>query len=224
LFARHAGALLRAVFELALPADCLACASLLPWRQHGGVCDACWSGLPWGPAAETRRGALAAVGWALPYRDTPKALVQALKFDRFDPLGVPFGRLAGERARRVLDGLGRERRVLVPVPLHWTRRIERGFNQADLLARGVALALGRPLDRTLLRRARRGPRQLGLSRRERRRVLEGVFEASAGAAGRHVLLVDDVTTTGATLEACAVALRRARARSVAAFAICRTPR
>jgi ComF family protein len=217
LFARHAGALLRAVLEIALPADCLACASLLPWRQQGGVCDACWKGLPWQPHCDAGRVT------ALPYRDTPRALVQALKFDRFDPLGVPLGRIAAERARGVLASLGAERRVLVPVPLHWTRRVERGFNQADLLARGVAMALGRPLEPALLRRAHRGPRQLGLSRRERRRVLEGVFAASPRAARRHVLLIDDVTTTGATIEACAAALRRAGARSVAAFAICRTP-
>jgi ComF family protein len=218
LFVRHAGALLRAVLETALPADCLACASLLPWRQQGGVCDACWRGLPWQPHGGAGRVT------ALPYRDVPRALVHALKFDRFDPLGVPLGRIAAERARGVLDRLGVERRILVPVPLHWTRRIGRGFNQADLLARGVALALGRPMDPALLRRVRRGERQLGLSRRERRRVLEGVFEASPKAARRHVLLIDDVTTTGATFEACAVALRRAGARSVAAFAICRTPR
>jgi ComF family protein len=111
----------------------------------------------------------------------------------------------------------------VPVPLHWTRRLERGFNQADLLARGIARALDRPVEGSLLRRVRRGPRQLGLSRRERRRVLRGVFAAAPAARGRRILLIDDVVTTGATLEAGALALRRAGARSVVAFAICRTP-
>jgi ComF family protein len=223
LLLRHAGALLRAVLEIALPADCLACATPLPWRQEGGVCGACWNGLPWEPRAEARSGALAAWGWALPYRDTPRALVQTLKFDRFDPLGTPLGRIAAARAAPVLERLGASGSVLVPVPIHWTRRLERGFNQADLLARGVARALDREVDGKLLRRVRRGPRQLGLSRRERRRVLRGVFAAGPAARGRRILLIDDVVTTGATLEAGAAALRRAGARSVAAFAICRTP-
>jgi len=223
--ARRAAAL---VFETLLPADCLLCGLWLPFRQEGGVCLPCWGRLPWRPGGRAPgRGPLDGLVWGADYDGEFRRLIRIYKFERFDPLGKPLGRAAAGRLRGGrLDP--RRALVVVPVPLHWTRRFSRGFNPAALLADGLAGALGLPVMRKALRRRRRGRRQVGLGRRERRRALAGVFVAPRRGArplrGRDVLLVDDVVTTGATLEACAEALRKAGARSVIGFALARTPR
>jgi len=233
------GALARFLLESLWPADCLLCGGWLRWRQHGGVCDACWGALPWTPRARPlRHGPLAAVVWAGDYGGALRRLVRALKFEGFDPLGVPLGRAAaaqvGPLVAAAIAGAGIPAPdLVVPVPLHWTRRWRRGFNQSLLLAEGVAEGLRLPLSTAALARQRRGRRQMGLRRRDRLVALEGVFSAPSTPrlrprtrplAGRTVLLVDDVTTTGATLEACARVLRRAGARAVIGCAIARTPR
>jgi ComF family protein len=215
-------------FETLLPADCLVCGDWLPWRQSGGVCLPCWANLPWSPGAHVpRRGPLDRVLWSADYGDLFRRLIHVYKFERFDPLGRPLGRAAARRLAGTAIG-GRGDLVVVPVPLHWTRRWRRGFNPAGHLAAGIAEELALPLAPHALVRPRRGRRQVGLGRRERRKALAGVFAASPRAAkairGRRVLLVDDVVTTGATLEACAAALRAAGARGVIGLAIARTPK
>ncbi len=101
--------------------------------------------------------------------------------------------------------------AVCPVPLHWSRRFWRGFNQAALLARPLARELGAPCG-PLLIRCYGGRSQVGRSAEERRAALAGAFFARAAPA--HVVLVDDVVTTGATIVACARALRAAGAERV----------
>jgi ComF family protein len=113
--------------------------------------------------------------------------------------------------------------AVVPAPLHWRRRWDRGFNQAELLARQVSRLTGIPLDRRLLR-TRPTPPQAGLTAAERRTNVRGAFAAAGDKAairGKKLIVVDDVMTTGATLEACARALKRAGAADVAALALAR---
>jgi ComF family protein len=110
--------------------------------------------------------------------------------------------------------------AVVPVPLHRSRERERGYNQATLVAKAIASRLGVPARADVLRRVRATPPQAGLNAEQRRRNLLGAFEARTPAPAA-VLLVDDVTTTGATLEVTAAALRQAGARSVFALAIAR---
>jgi len=114
-----------------------------------------------------------------------------------------------------LVGDGGER-VLVPVPLHRTRLWQRGFNQSALVARELSRRLGIPADPLALRRVRRTPPLKGMSPLQRRRTVAGAFKVrdKGAVAGKTVILVDDVLTTGSTAEACARTLKRAGAARV----------
>jgi ComF family protein len=111
--------------------------------------------------------------------------------------------------------------LIVPVPLHRSRERERGYNQSALVARGLGQILGVPVSPRALRRNRGTRTQTELSAEERARNVEGAFEVRdpGKVAGLRVLLVDDVLTTGATLDAGAAALRKAGARQVYAAAV-----
>jgi ComF family protein len=113
--------------------------------------------------------------------------------------------------------------VVVPVPMHRTRLRERGYNQADLIARPLAKRLGLPLQSCLLVRTKPRPDKLRLTMRERWRTVRGAYAMQEGARvdKLRVLLVDDVLTTGATLDACSRALRRAGAVQVVALTVAR---
>ncbi|GAB4513541.1 MAG: ComF family protein [Haliangiales bacterium] len=116
--------------------------------------------------------------------------------------------------------------VAVPVPLDWRRRFQRGFNQASLLLDYAARGLALPVDRGSLRKVRRTSSQRGLDLRQRVANVTGAYAVAARrrdrVAGRRVLLVDDIMTTGATLAACARALLDAGAREVEALCVART--
>lgn len=112
--------------------------------------------------------------------------------------------------------------VLVPVPLHWRRRWHRGFDQARLLAAELARLTGLPVLEDGLRRCRVTAAQSGLPARRRRRALRGAFEARRTPLPEHVVLIDDVATTGATLEAAAEATRRAGTERVDAWLFARS--
>jgi ComF family protein len=114
--------------------------------------------------------------------------------------------------------------VVVPVPLHQRRLLHRGFNQSLELARGLGTLLERPVPLAALTRVRHTVPQMTLDAARRRDNVRGAFAADATAlAGRRVLLVDDVMTTGGTLEECARTLRRAGAAGVVVLVLARTP-
>ncbi|MES1262566.1 MAG: phosphoribosyltransferase family protein, partial [Acidobacteriota bacterium] len=115
--------------------------------------------------------------------------------------------------------------AVVPVPLHWRKQWERGYNQAELLARHVAKRRGVPLVKAL-RRKRPTAVQASLAVAGRRKNVAGAFlmRPQARLAGQRVLLIDDVMTTGATAGACAVALKRGGAKSVSLLTLARADR
>ena len=192
-------------------------------RHHG--CVHCVGGLAvrdslWRrPGASPRRDAVRGVVAAYAYRGTPRALVLALKFGR----RPAAARLLGEELATSLARARWPGDLLVPVPLSARRLRERGYNQAELLARVLSRVRGIEQAPGALTRVRHTPPQTGRSRAARRRGPAGAFRAqSAQVSGRCVLLVDDVLTTGGTARACALALRRAGAHQVELAVACRS--
>ncbi len=112
--------------------------------------------------------------------------------------------------------------AIVPVPLHISRLRERGANQCVEIARPLSTFLGVPMRFDLLHRVRKTPHQLGLSAKERKRNLDNAFEASPACKGLHILLIDDVVTTGTTVRRCAEVLQAAGVGSVTVLVVART--
>ncbi len=136
----------------------------------------------------------------------------------------------GDWMARAQTGLIEEADLIAPVPLHWSRLMRRQFNQSALLAWRLGKVLGRRRDVVpdLLKRTRRTPPQGGLGGAGRKRNMAGAFAVNAGMRrrleGARVLLVDDVYTTGATIEACARVLLRSGAKAVDALTLARVVR
>lgn len=235
----------RAVLGLALPPTCIGCGAVT--GAAGGLCGPCWSslgfisrpfcertGMPFvhdprsdpdapllSPAALDDPPAFDRARAAVTFDGVARDLVHKLKYaDRLD-LARPMARLMLQAGADVTASAD----LILPVPLHPLRLWRRRFNQAALLGRQLSRATGVPMRTDLLLRSRSTPSQTALGRAERRVNVAGAFALSRTAAiaieARRILLVDDVYTTGATLDACARVLRRAGAASVDALTFAR---
>ncbi|MFZ0213779.1 MAG: ComF family protein [Candidatus Acidiferrales bacterium] len=155
------------------------------------------------------------------YNDPMARAISLLKYEKLTRLGGWFAARLEERIRSEPEIFSAD--VAVPVPLHPARLRERGYNQAELIARPLARKLKLPLGSYLLVRTRPRPARLLLSRRERWLTVRGAYEIRKGARvdNLRVLLVDDVFTTGATLDACARALKAAGAKTVTGLTVAR---
>ncbi len=224
---------LRAALDVALPRLCAVCREPV---EGEGLCAACWSklsfisrpycerlGIPFvydpgngilsmeaiaDPPAYNRARA------AVRFDEVSRALVHALKYgDRLD-LAPMMGGWISRAGHEILT----EADALVPVPLHWRRLWTRRFNQSAMLAAAVSAASGVPMVTTALKRVKATVQQVGLSRSERAANVQGAFrvpeQGKAAVVGRRLVLLDDVLTSGATVEGCARALLRAGARNV----------
>jgi ComF family protein len=158
----------------------------------------------------------------LRYDKNSRRLVLGLKHgDRTRAAGA-FGRWMHRAGDEVLAGAD----FLVPVPLHWTRLFQRRYNQAALLAQAIHASGGPPVAADWLVRRSRTPSQGHLGPAARERNVRGAFAIRAGRSfvGKRVVLVDDVMTTGATVEECARVLKRAGAGSVSVLTLARALR
>lgn len=233
-----------AALDLLFPPLCPVCGALAGDDRRGPLCGPCWRAIPridppwcdvcgrpfpafevaaWSPAGvcgpcAIRRPAYAYARSAGYYEGTLREALHAFKFGGKTALARVLADLAIEHGLR---GHSRRTDLVVPVPLHRSRRRERGFNQAGLLAARIARAQGVPCRPRLLWRSRATAPQTDLSAAERRRNVRGAFAASPRVRGRHVLVVDDVLTTGATVSECARALGLAGAASVGVLTVAR---
>ena len=148
---------------------------------------------------------------AVRYDDVARTLVHALKYQDRTDLAPAMGRWMARAGHELLDDAD----VLVPVPLHWRRGWSRRYNQSGALARVIERQTGVKVASEALRRMRPTQQQIGLSRSQRASNVQGAFkvapERTAEIEGRRVVLIDDVLTSGATTDACARALLRAKA-------------
>jgi ComF family protein len=224
---------MRLALDIALPTLCISCREPV----HGeGLCAACWSklsfiappycprlGIPFvydpgpgllsmeaiaDPPAYTRARA------AVRFDEVARTLVHALKYQDRTDLAPAMGRWMARAGRELLS----EADILVPVPLHWRRGWSRRYNQSGALARVIERQSGVRLRGALLGRVRATEQQVGLSRSQRASNVQGAFkvadDAQSEVQGRRVILIDDVLTSGATVDACARALLRAKAAQV----------
>jgi ComF family protein len=143
-----------------------------------------------------------------PFEDVVREAVHALKYEGRHAISSTMGKLMAGSCREF------EAELVVPTPLHVSRRRERGYDQAALLARAIARELSLPHDLNALKRIRRTRQQVSLGPEERRNNVAGAFAAVRQLDAETVLLVDDVYTTGATMDAAASALLQSGARSV----------
>ena len=216
----------RAAEFAVIPACCVFCGTA---RRHyeSAICPGCEGDLPWireqcpgcarplaaAPGAgircaecQVRPPPFAAAVAPLAFEFPVDAAVRQLKFHRKLQYAEPLGELLCRAAARLPADID----ALLPVPLHWLRHGVRGFNQAAELCRPLQRATGLPVIRNV-RRLRRTPYQSGLGARERRRNLAGAFAVRGRIVANHVVLVDDVMTTG---ETCAQLAHELLARGV----------
>ncbi|MFN7570887.1 MAG: phosphoribosyltransferase family protein [Betaproteobacteria bacterium] len=187
---------------------CRHCALRLPAATAAEVCADCLRAPPQFDAT------VALADYAPPV----SGMVLALKYGHRLELARALGRLLAARLHR--DELAAA--LLVPVPLAFERQAERGFNQAREIGRALAAALGIRLHPELLLRTRHTPAQESLKRDERRRNLRGAFAVRGEVAGRTVAVIDDVMTSGGTLEEIARVLKAAGAARVVNLIVART--
>ncbi|BAT58986.1 DNA utilization protein GntX [Variibacter gotjawalensis] len=218
----------------ALPPLCPVCRD--PVADPAGLCPHCWSrlsfisrpycerlGTPFAydsgpgllsPEAIAEPPAYNRARAAVGFDDVSRTLVHAFKYgDRMDLAPMLAGWMTRAGAELLADA-----DALVPVPLHWRRLWARRFNQSATLAKRIGAASDRPVLSDVLKRIRATQQQVGLSQAERVRNIQGAFAVPEGrrhaVAGRNLVLVDDVLTSGATVQACARTLMRAGAARV----------
>jgi ComF family protein len=199
-----------AIGLLAPPACCVCGSACAPAEV---LCAGCRGRLRSSPPGRSALAGVGPLGWAAPYDGTARRALTALKFAGRVRLAAPLAEAIAAACAELAD-----RRVLVPVPPAVRRLRRRGFDPAALLAAALGGELGLPVSSCLRRRD--GRRQVGRTRRER--IASPPSVRARRAAPERALLVDDVVTTGATLAACAAALRDAGCESVAAVTFARS--
>lgn len=206
--------LLRAFDAAVMPSRCAFC-GMRTRSDEVAVCKGCYGDLPWaGPPPSI--SPFCAVVVPLTYEFPVDAAIKALKFRRRLWYGPALGGLLHDALAALPSGID----AVLPVPLHWWRRWLRGFNQAQEIARPVARQLGAPIIGGA-RRLRATRSQSGLSAPERRRNVQGAFAAVRACRARHVLIVDDVITTGATIRQLGRVVLASGAEKVSAAAVAR---
>lgn len=217
--------LLAGMLRLVFPSTCVGCGRLTPdfalplcafCSDELEPCDAAALNAHLEPALRDVGLHTVSARWLFDKGGLFQALHQALKYGNRPDFGRALGKMAAEPYR---IAVGHPPDCFVPVPVLWSRRLERGYNQAEPIAQGAGDMLLTPVDTTLLARRGTTRSQTHLSKQERAANVAASFFCPSPVAGLHVCIVDDVLTTGATIAACANALRNAGARRVDALGL-----
>jgi ComF family protein len=223
--------LLAALFDLIFPPRCVACLKII--ERGRALCSACRASislhqnffcgscrgrlpcLPDGaiPRSHCHPGFPYTLGAAADYRGAVKALVHALKFQGVRDAAAELGNLIADE----LGAFSTDALAIVPIPLSRRRRYERGYNQAELIARALSERLALPILSALVRTRETDPQSQVKGLHERRENVAGCFILGAPSLTGTVFLVDDVATSGATLEEAALVLKAAGVRRVIAL-------
>jgi len=202
------------------PLYCAVCSKPLEADEHRRICDSCWASIIYVksriiPLPEWLDGAYS----CCLYEGAIKKCIHLFKYRKKKWLAVPLGGIMGACAGAVW--FPQEIDLLVPVPLHKRSLRERGFNQSSLLAANVAAALRKELSAETVVKKTYTKNQVGLSKEERKKNLEGAFSVNPAekVKEKNILLVDDVCTTGATLGECARVLKENGAGKVFALVL-----
>lgn len=220
--------------DFLLPLRCISCGSRVATKNT--LCAVCWQEMPfidkpwchrlgspfsydfgeaaWSPRAIANPPVFERLRAAALYEGPARDLVLAFKFSKRRELAEPMARWMARNGQEFLSPDS----VIVPVPLHWLRLVSRRFNQSADLAKEIAAGCGGSFEPEMLKRRKRTRQQVGLSAEERRKNVRSAFVVDPRRVtqlqGRHVVLIDDVMTTGSTIDACSKTLLSAGARSV----------
>ncbi len=208
----------KAALNFVYPSSCMLCQASLP--DSPGLCDSCWDDI------DIWDSGLHEVGFEhefdqivilYQFNDCVRSLIHALKYRGKTLPGQIVGKALGQRIGGIFDS----DTVIVPVPLHSAKKRARGYNQSEIIARATGRVSGLQVLANALKRVRPTPTQTQLGVLERQYNVQGAFHVRCPAAieGRKIFLIDDVITTGATLNACVLALRSAGAQCVSVGAV-----
>lgn len=218
------------ILDFLFPRACLKCQMLLPDdRQY--VCELCWGSIerihPQHALYKDTRRKLVEAGhvdslascFVFTTDGAFQSLVHEMKYGKFEKLGVWLGGHLGEELKRQKVSAD----YFIPIPLHKRKFRERGYNQAELIARGVSVVTGAPVRADLIRRRQFTETQTKLNIDERKKNMEDAFELLPGKEeemrGKSVIIIDDVITTGATISSCAEELKASGVKNVVAASL-----
>lgn len=204
------------ILDFLAPRSCVFCGEPSEGNEQS-ICTGCFADLPWketpvSPTPDIFEASIAMLHYSFPI----DVAIKALKFRR----KLFYAPALAEILAAAQPLLPPDIDAVLPVPLHWRRKAIRGFNQATEFARPIAKSLGVPLVRNV-RRKRATPFQSGLDAAERARNLRGAFVMTRPDSSAHVLIIDDVVTTGATVRALAKRLLSSGVTKVSVLAVAR---
>ena len=211
---------LQEVIGLVLPPTCVVCHVPLSAAEPRGICPECWPKMSWWDKQDPPMPSLSNIDhFSAPFRYEEEAadLVVQLKFNDQPELAPAIARLM----KPVLPDY--ENPVLIPVPMHVDRIRKRQFNQSIMITNALGKLTRFDVNNTGLTRIKNTRPQVGQSAAARKKNMAGAFKACNQVAGRNVIIVDDVMTTGSTVMSCAKELKKAGAKKIAVVTLAYTP-
>ena len=208
--------MIKSIIELFYPRICPGCNTVLVTAEKN-ICTSCNFHLPRTGHWEEKDNTIAKIFWGRVQIENAAAylffqkkgrlqkIIHEIKYKNQKELGIELGRMFGNELKKSHFS---QTELIVPVPLHPSRLKKRGYNQSEIIAKGISEAMNIPIEPNAIGRISENKSQTTKSRYERWENVQSIFEVTKPEllSGKHVLLVDDVLTTGATIEACATAI------------------